>query len=82
MKGVVNIICRLSEDIVEVVIIDFGVGIENIEKAKEPLYTSKPKEERSGMGFTVMETFMDELLVESKLSEGTKVTMRKRIKSR
>ncbi len=82
MSGVVSIVCRLDEDMLEIVITDFGVGIENIEKAREPLYTSKPDEERSGMGFTVMETFMDDLLVESKLSEGTKITMRKRLKSR
>ena len=82
MSGVVSLICRIDEDMLEIVIIDNGVGIENIEKAREPLYTSKPDEERSGMGFTVMETFMDDLLVESKLSEGTKVTMRKRLKNR
>ncbi len=82
MSGVVSIVCRIDEDMLEIVITDFGVGIENIEKAREPLYTSKPDEERSGMGFTVMETFMDDLLVESKLSEGTKITMRKRLKSR
>lgn len=82
MSGVVSIVCRIDEDMLEIVITDFGVGIENIEKAREPLYTSKPDEERSGMGFTVMETFMDDLVVESKLSEGTKITMRKRLKSR
>ncbi len=80
MTGVVNISCRIDENMLEIVIVDFGVGIEDIEKAREPLYTSKPKEERSGMGFTVMETFMDELTVESKPSEGTKVTMRKQIR--
>ena len=82
MSGVVSIVCRIDEDMLEIVITDFGVGIADIEKAREPLYTSKPDEERSGMGFTVMETFMDDLLVESKLSEGTKITMRKRLKSR
>ena len=82
MTGVVSLICRIDADMLEIVIIDSGVGIENIEKAREPLYTSKPDEERSGMGFTVMETFMDELRVESRLSEGTKVTMRKRLGNR
>ncbi|MBE7012330.1 MAG: anti-sigma F factor [Ruminococcaceae bacterium] len=79
MGGVINIICRIEESIIEIVIIDFGVGISNIEKAREPLYTSKPDEERSGMGFTVMETFMDTLIIESKAGEGTRLTMRKKI---
>ncbi len=79
IKGVVTIICRSEENIVEIVIIDSGVGIADIEKAREPLYTSKPKEERSGMGFTVMETFMDVLIIESEVGEGTRITMRKRI---
>lgn len=79
-SGIVNITCRLEDNMIEIIITDFGVGILDIEKAREPLYTSKPKEERSGMGFTVMETFMDALIVESSPGEGTKVTMRKRIK--
>ncbi len=79
IKGVVTLICRIEENMVEIVIIDQGVGIADIEKAREPLYTSKPKEERSGMGFTVMETFMDVLIIESEVGKGTKITMRKRI---
>ncbi len=79
MKGVVTIICRCEENIIEIVIKDDGVGIADIEKAREPLYTSKPKEERSGMGFTVMETFMDVLIIESEVGVGTRITMRKRI---
>ncbi|MDD2215635.1 MAG: anti-sigma F factor [Eubacteriales bacterium] len=54
---------------------DQGVGIEDIEKAMEPLFTTGNSEERSGMGFTVMESFMDKVLVESKLGEGTRVTL-------
>lgn len=57
---------------------DFGKGITNIDQAREPLYTSKPELERSGMGFTVMETFMDKLEVVSKEGEGTKVIMKKK----
>ena len=57
----------------------FNGIIENIDKAREPLYTSKPELERSGMGFTIMESFMDELNVESVLGVGTKVTMKKKI---
>ena len=64
----------------EITIIDNGKGIENIDKAREPLYTSKPELERSGMGFTIMESFMEDLKIESRLGEGTKVIMRKTIK--
>ncbi len=78
-KGIVTLMCRIDGKDVEIIISDSGVGIPDIEKAREPLYTSKPKEERSGMGFTVMETFMDVLVVESEVGVGTKVTMRKRI---
>ncbi len=60
-------------------IADRGKGIEDIAKAREPLYTDKPELERSGMGFTIMENFMDALTVQSKKGEGTVVTMRKNI---
>ncbi|MDD3747309.1 MAG: anti-sigma F factor [Anaerostipes sp.] len=60
-------------------VIDFGVGIEDVEKAMEPMYTTKPTQERTGMGFSFMEAFMDEVLVESKLGEGTTVTMKKKV---
>lgn len=65
---------------VTVIVEDKGVGIKNIEEAKEPLYTSRPELERSGMGFTVMETFMDKLEVISSSGNGTKVIMNKKIK--
>lgn len=58
---------------------DFGVGIENVEKAMEPLYTTRRDLERSGMGFVFMEAFMDTLKVTSHAGQGTKVTMTKRI---
>ena len=58
-----------------------GKGIENVEMAKQPLYTTKANLERSGMGFTIMESFMDAVEVESVLGLGTKVTMRRKIKS-
>ena len=57
--------------------IDEGVGIADIHQAMEPLYTSRPKQERSGMGFMFMEAFMDEVQVESEPGLGTTVTMRK-----
>ena len=62
-----------------VLIEDYGVGIENISQAMEPLFTTKPDMERSGMGFAFMEAFMDELFVESQSGNGTKVYMSKRI---
>ena len=71
---------KINDDEVEVIVIDEGVGIEDIEVAKEPLYTSRPELERSGMGFTVMETFMDSLIIESNKGCGTKVIMKKKIK--
>lgn len=56
---------------------DEGVGIENIEQARKPFFTTKPNEERSGMGFTVMESFMDELIVENNTPHGVIVKMKK-----
>ena len=61
-----------------VTVIDYGVGIENIEKAMEPLYTTRPELDRSGMGFAFMEAFMDELEVESQPGQGTTVRMKKK----
>ena len=78
--GRITITCRIYEsNEVEISIIDYGVGIENIELAKEPLYTSKPELERSGMGFSIMESFMDQVTVTSTVGVGTTVTMRKQI---
>ena len=78
-EGIIKIEATLYKDSIEIVIIDNGKGIKDIEKAKEPLYTTKPELERSGMGFTIMESFMDELIVESIEQLGTKVIMRKNI---
>lgn len=75
--GRIQIETMIVEDTVTIVITDEGVGIENIERAMEPMYTSKPELERSGMGFAFMEAFMDELFVESEVGKGTKITMRK-----
>lgn len=65
---------------VEVVIEDNGVGIPDIERAKQPFYTTKSGDERSGMGFTVMESFMDSLVIENKSGGGVRVIMKKTIK--
>ncbi len=75
----IRIWCRVEADQIEIRVHDDGTGIEDIEKAMEPLYTSKPELERSGMGFAFMEAFMDELYVESTPGQGTTVTMKKRI---
>lgn len=78
--GLINLKCKIRDREVTIEVSDNGKGIENIEMAKQPLYTSKPNLERSGMGFTIMESFMDDLKVESVLGLGTKVTMKKTIK--
>ena len=78
--GVVKIYACLIENEIKIEISDNGKGIENIEMAKEPLYTTKPNLERSGMGFTIMESFMDFMEVESIVGIGTKITMKKKIK--
>ena len=80
IKGIVTVTCKIKDNIVNIQVADNGKGIENIDVAKQPLYTTRPNLERSGMGFTIMESFMDELDVESILGLGTKVTMKKKIK--
>ena len=78
--GIINIECKLFANSVEIEISDNGKGIEDIKQAREPLYTSKPEMERSGMGFTIMESFMDEMIIESTVNVGTKIIMKKVIK--
>lgn len=77
----ITIECFLTSDELEVRVKDEGVGIDNVEEAMQPFYTSKPNEERSGMGFTIMGTFMDSLKVTSKAGEGTEVVFTKKIKN-
>ncbi len=79
-EGIVKIECKLFANSIEIEISDKGKGIENIEKARQALYTSKPELERSGMGFTIMESFMDEVKIESVVGLGTKVKKKKKIK--
>ncbi len=81
-EGIICMEGEICENCVTLVITDDGKGIEDITKAREPLYTGKPELERSGMGFTIMESFMDEMEVESTPGKGTKVTMRKKIEKR
>ena len=81
--GNITVTAKLTdENRVIITVRDSGVGIENVGQAMEPCYTTAPGEERSGMGFTVMETFMDKLRVRSRLGRGTTVTMEKQIKAR
>jgi len=78
----VTIEARIEGDTISIVISDSGQGIEDLDLAKQPLYTSKPELERSGMGFTIMENFMDSFEVASELGNGTRVAMMKRIESK
>jgi len=78
-EGQVRLFCNICGDMIELIVEDDGVGIADVDKAKEPFFTTKPELERSGMGFAFMEAFMDELEVFSEAGKGTKVTMRKQI---
>ena len=78
-SGEILVRCWIMEQELTIEIIDYGVGIEDVRKAMEPMYTSKPEDERSGMGFSFMEAFMDELSVTSEMGKGTSVVMRKAI---
>jgi stage II sporulation protein AB (anti-sigma F factor) len=79
INGKIHLRCGIKDLWVEIEVIDQGVGIEDVERAMEPLYTSCPELERSGMGFAFMSAFMDELQVISKRNVGTTIKMRKRI---
>jgi stage II sporulation protein AB (anti-sigma F factor) len=80
--GIVTITAEIEGDTVMISVQDQGAGIEDLELAKQPLFTSKPELERSGMGFTIMENFMDEVEVHSELGAGTSIRMKKRIESK
>ena len=71
--------CMIEDKNLHITIMDRGIGILDVKKAMEPMYTTKGDKERSGMGFCFMEAFMDELNVESKVGEGTTITMMKTI---
>ncbi|KPV56647.1 anti-sigma F factor [Paenibacillus sp. A3] len=80
--GIVTITAELEGDTVFITVTDEGAGIEDLDLAKQPLYTSKPELERSGMGFTIMENFMDAIEVTTTLGTGTTIRMKKRIESK
>ena len=77
--GIVKVECKLKDNWIEIEVSDTGKGIEDVELARRPLYTSKANLERSGMGFTIMESFMDEISVKSIVGLGTKVVMKKKV---
>ncbi len=78
--GIITMEGKIFDDTVEFIISDNGAGIPDIRRAREPLFTGKPEMERSGMGFTIMETFMDSIEVESEVGKGTRITMSKQLK--
>ncbi|MEH6943040.1 anti-sigma F factor [Bacillus sp. JJ722] len=78
-SGIVTIEVSIEDFVVDLMIKDEGVGIDDIEEAKQPLYTTKPELERSGMGFTIMENFMDELSIVSHKGEGTIIRLKKHV---
>ncbi|MCC3373454.1 anti-sigma F factor [Cohnella sp. REN36] len=80
--GVVHLEAEIAGDTVSISIQDEGRGIEDLDLARQPLFTSRPELERSGMGFTIMENFMDEFDVTSVPNEGTRLRMKKRIESK
>lgn len=80
-EGIVKIEAYIKDKELTVIIEDQGLGIDDIELAMQPLYTSRPDLERSGMGFTVMDTFMDSLTVESEKNKGTRLIMKKVFRS-
>lgn len=69
-------------DFVSIKVTDEGVGIEDIELATTPSYTTKPEYEHAGMGFTIMETFMDEVVIDSEVNKGTVITLIKKLRTR
>lgn len=75
----ISISCLICEDEIDLTIKDSGIGIIDIEEARQPLYTSKPELERSGMGFTIIESFMDSVEVVSSTDKGTIVSMTKQL---
>ncbi|EMT47294.1 MULTISPECIES: anti-sigma F factor [Anoxybacillus] len=78
-SGIVYISVIIEGHTVHLTVRDCGKGIENVEEARQPLFTTKPELERSGMGFTIMENFMDEVNIYSKVNEGTTVELIKHV---
>ncbi|MDI3256167.1 MAG: anti-sigma F factor [Kyrpidia sp.] len=81
-EGMVTVTCTLEGDTVEIMVEDQGIGMEDVELARQPMYTSRPDLERSGMGFTIMENFVDRVEIDSRPRQGTRVRLIKQLKSR
>ena len=79
-KGMIEIYGEIDGNALTIAVQDFGCGIENLSKALEPFFTTKPDEERSGMGFTIIQTFTDDMQVESVVGQGTTVRFTKTFK--
>lgn len=79
--GKVYIYCKIVGNLVYIEVEDHGQGIKDIDEARQPMFTTKPEQDRSGMGFTVMEAFMDEVEIESVENCGTTIMMKKTLKS-
>lgn len=75
--GEIRIQCALSDKTVQITIEDDGIGIGDVDEAREPMFTSRPELERSGMGMTIMENFVDSLTIDSSIGQGTRIVMRK-----
>lgn len=80
-NGKIKMKAKINDDILDIKIIDYGAGIEDIEQAKEIFWTSRPNEERTGMGLTIMEAFADEFHISSSIGQGTEVRIIRKIKS-
>jgi stage II sporulation protein AB (anti-sigma F factor) len=78
-SGIVYIQVTIEDSLIDMTIKDVGLGIADVEEARQPLFTTKPDLERSGMGFTIMENFMDEVEVHSQPGRGTEVRLRKHL---
>lgn len=78
-NGIVYISVSIEDGYVELMIKDEGIGIPDVEEARQPLFTTKPELERSGMGFTIMENFMDDIEVKSHPGKGTEIRLRKHL---
>ena len=79
--GDITIKVVLNQESVYITVTDYGIGVSDLNKIREPFYTTKPEQERSGMGFTVMESFMDDVQLEKNSGKGLTVRMTKNIKS-
>ncbi|MBN6188489.1 anti-sigma F factor [Aneurinibacillus sp. BA2021] len=77
--GAVTIMTAYTAACIEIIVEDHGIGIADLEEARQPLFTTKPELERSGMGFTIMENFMDTMEVETEIGQGTRIRLVKKL---